>query len=83
MKRWLKIAGVLLPIALAVFGWFAWSGHTLRASVERIRLQLRQQGLRTELSDFTFALSTESTNRAQTIIAAGEAVRALRAIHEL
>jgi hypothetical protein len=83
MKRFLTIAGVLMAIGLIAYAWLTWSERELRVAVEETRRRVRQEGFRTDLSDFNFALSAEATNRAGTISAASEAIRSLRSIQEL
>ena len=77
MKKWLKILVILLMVPIIMYGYRQWTRHDLRASVEEIRRQLRQQGFKTDLSDFNFTLSAEASTRADAIIATGQAVRTL------
>jgi hypothetical protein len=83
VKRWFKITAALFVFGVIGYICLDWSDRGLRASVEETRRRVRREGFRTDLADFNFALSVDASNRAGTIIAAGDAVRSLRAVHEL
>ena len=83
MKKWRKILGSLLIVAIVIYGYRRWTEHRPRVSVEEIRRPLRQQGFRTELSDFNFTSPADTSARASAIISAGQAVRTLHNVDEL
>jgi hypothetical protein len=83
MKKWLKVIGILLIVAVAIIGWGRWSNHKLRASVEETRRQLQREGFKTELTDFNLTLAGEMRQRANVIVATSSALGDGRAIAEL
>ena len=83
MNKGLKISGILLMVLMLLYGYRRWTTHSFRASVDETRRQLREQDFKTDLSDFDFASPAEINARADTIIAAGQAVRSLRHAREL
>lgn len=83
MKKWLSIFGAFLIILVVVYGYPQCTTDRLRASVSETRRELRQQGFKTELSDFNFAWPAEINARADAITAAGQALRSVSHAHEL
>jgi hypothetical protein len=83
MKNWLRILSALLIVAACLYGCRQLSNDSLHTSIEQTRRKLRQQGFRTELYDFNFALPAEIAARANAIISAGQAIRSLRNANEL
>jgi len=64
MKKLLCIFAVALIIFGAIFGWFeSQSDTSAQKAVEETRQNLRQQGFKTDLSDFDFSTSSEMRAR--------------------
>lgn len=72
MKTWLKILCPLLLVAAMIYAGRQWSGGELRRAVEQTRRELRQQGFKTELTDFNFTLPADISARANTIVSASQ-----------
>ncbi len=83
MKKLFKVIGMLLIVAVGLYGWREWSNHKLRASVEETRQQLQRAGFKTELTDFNLTPPAELQRRAETITNAALALRNNRALGEL
>ena len=83
MKTWLKILCPLLLVAAMIYAGRQWSGGELRRAVEQTRRELRQQGFKTELTDFNFTLPADISARANTIVSASQSLQSLRYVHNL
>lgn len=83
MIRWFKIAGALLIVLLVFYGYRQWVRQSIRAEVNETRRLIRQQGFKTDLSDFDFTSTDQINERAALIIEAGQTVRSLRNAREV
>ena len=74
LRRRTKIILVLV-VVIAAGLWVFLPNNKAKRRTARLRQELKAGGFRTELSEFNFALTADVKDRAEVLIAAGEAVK--------